>query len=454
MTPGRLGGGRRAPRLFGPYDRMPLLLAMSQNGGFIRRSDVAKTAGKRSIDNLALTDKAGLILLPWRYTDRRYMMALNPDFPLANEVARLLRALSRDYPSVLAHTVPVGERRLPRSPAARVASLDHLLGSPVRTQTLAALEHLGGRVQQKLLHRGVPGQFVTAVKNVVNYFIAEGVLTKRGQEIAFGQHTWMPELRRLLRAYLRKRELFQRSLDALEGRHHGRGPVPCSLLGQPRVEKALIALAAHGPMRPSRLFASANSGSIQRTLDVFRRDGTIAIRHEKRSRLISLNAAYPLYQELRQLLLSLGEHVGQVGKNLDLVDRQGTFSPERLFTHTARTEILIIINCCERGEADASSLSRLLPEYDRGSIREALVKFENDGILRSRYYKGLHVYALDPTYAHWRPLKRLLDAVMREWPQYETLGRIESRLHSTRRARRTAVSLPAKRRGRRKKRSA
>lgn len=89
-----------------------------------------------------------------------------------------------------------------------------------------------------------------------------------------------------------------------------------------------------------------------------------------------------------------------------------------------------MVNACKGGEIEASSLSRLLPEYDRGSARKALRKYVSDGVLRSRTLKGLRMYSLDPTFPHWRPLRRLLDAIAKEWPHYRTLAAVEDNLRS------------------------
>lgn len=336
----------------------------------------------------------------------------------------------------------IEEQRLRKRRRQRKTAIDYLFGSPVRTQTLATLEALGGRAWQKNVHRGVPGQFAYAVKNVVNYFISEGVLEKRDQNILFRKQAWTPALRRLLRAYLKAQPAFGDALRESLKRNAvaGRGYRPLGLVGPPPMQRALITLAINGPLQPSALLGSAGAVSVEGSLDLLEREGIIAIRSKPRTRIISLNAAYPVYREFRALLLSLG-NAGLVPPKPDLADERGNFSPERLFTQGTRSEVLIMVGACRKGEIEISSLSRLLPQYDRGSIRKALLKFRSQGILRSRTWKGLHLYSLDPAYPQWRALKRLLDAIAVQWPYYRTMGDIEEKLFSERRKARSAVRI-------------
>jgi hypothetical protein len=273
------------PNLFGAYGRMPLLLAMAQNGGFIRRSDVIKKTGSQSIDNLRVTDKAGVILLPWHYRRGRYVLALNPKFPLHKELIALLRSLGREHISPLADVVPRDDRLLPKRSSQRAIALDYLFGSPVRTQTLATLEALGGRAQQAKLHRCVPEQFTYAVKTVVGYYVSQGVLEKRGTSIAFCKHAWMPALQSLLRAYLSVQIEFAKALKAEFKLNPppGRGYRRLGLLGPPGIQRALIFLAVHGPSRPSRLLSAARVATVAGSLRSLEREGIIAIRHAPRT---------------------------------------------------------------------------------------------------------------------------------------------------------------------------
>jgi hypothetical protein len=445
---------KRPPNLFGAYKRMPLLIAMIQNADFIRRSDIVKRTGRQAVDQVEISDKAGLLLPPWRYKNIYYMMALNPRFPLIREFKALLKELSRQYPSALAGVVPTVDRRLPKRLPRRKIALDYLLGSPVRTQTLAVLEALGGRTWQSNVHRGVPGQFMSAVKTVVNFFIAEGVLEKRGVTIAFSKRAWIPALRRLLRAYLKKQTDFSAALDVQARKYSERrqGYRKLHLLAPPSTQRALVALAVNGPMRASRLLASATANS-DKTIAIWQREGILANRKVGHSRLISLNSSYPAYRELRALLLSIGD-VESTSHRRDLSEERAIFSAERLFASRLRSETMIMLGACRNGEIDVASLGRLLPQYEVSSLRKALRKYEVDGIVRSRVWKGLKLYSLDPGYPHWHALKRLLDAVTLRWPHYRTVADVEERLFSRERAARQGRPAPERRLGRRRVRGA
>lgn len=429
-----MSGGRaaqRPPRLFGAYRRMPLLIAMVENGGFIRRMDIADSSGKKPVDDLLVSDKSGLLLQKWRYRAHHYMVSFNPDFPLLPEVFLLLKALARYYPSGLANVVPREDRVIPNHRPRRSHNVDYSFGSPTRTQTLAALEALGGKAWQNNIHRGVPGQAHSSVKNVVAYFVCEGVLEKRGCTICFRRQPWLLQLRKLLRAYLRVRSDFHNRLEkalALRTREQ-RGLPKLDLLASPPVQRCLMALATHGPMGPTRLFAKAATVSANGTLDIFRREGIIAIRKGPRARVIGLNAAYPVYRELRALLLRMGGGCTDIAeRGSDFTLAKATFSPRRLFTSELRSEVLIVVNTSKSGGISASSIRRLLPEYDLCNLRSALRKFVRQGILRSRRDGVQRLYSLNPRYPVWRELKMLLDAVAEHWPSYRTIAGIEDRL--------------------------
>lgn len=89
-----------------------------------------------------------------------------------------------------------------------------------------------------------------------------------------------------------------------------------------------------------------------------------------------------------------------------------------------------MLNATPKGEMDAATMGRLLPEYNRVSTRRALWRFHDPGIIRSRRFKGLELFSLNVEYKYWKPLRRLLHAIKIKWPHYAAVASVEQRLQT------------------------
>ncbi len=409
----------KLPALFGGYGRTDLLvtLAVLQR---VRRTRLLKNFGYDLIQPRGRVHPAG-VTVQWKIgKNRGSVLALNPLYPLIGELRRFLLALAKHVEIETTCDVLATEWRIPGSATKKIAiQLESLFGSRTRTLTLVTLELLGGRARRKELHHCVPGEFYEAVRNETKRLLSESVLEREDDKIRFVSATWAKELRQLLRAYARIDKTLAPEVKGqrrFDGRASKRVAEKYSLLGPPRIERMLVALAERGPLSSSRLFASAKT-KYPKGLGLYEQMGVLV--RFKRGRFVtySLNKAHPLHKEIRRLLLSLG--AGSRGnRSNDLIVRQTDFEADRLFTRPLRTALLLSLQAAGTAGLDASALSRLLPEHDRGKISKALKRFEKNEIIGHRKWKTMNLFVLNPSNTHYKALHGLLAKANKIWPEY------------------------------------
>ena len=408
---------RNPPNLFGAYERMNVLTALARHGT-LRRADVIRKAGLCSIDLLHVSDSAGLISR-WRLepASSGYAVALNPAFPLSAELRKLLLILEREFPTPYRSTCPPPKRGVPPK-AEREGRLDELFTSTVRTMTLLALELLGGQAPQSDLYRSVPDQTKTAVKNVMKFYIGQGVLSKSGTTMRFARNSWSEPLRDLLRGLALARPdlaaLIHRNIDSSR-RRFARSDHRSALLGYESFERALMSLAADGPSSFAHVFGSAGA-DVDKGLEVYSGMGLVISHKNGHDRTYSLNAAHPIAAELRELLLAMCGRRRAPGVE-DFADASRAFSVERLFQFTSRTALLLTLFACPSG-LDATTLTKLLPQFDASQLRKGLKRFTELGPLKT-LSRGKRVdYVFDNQYQFFRELKALLTKANSKWPKW------------------------------------
>lgn len=405
------------PNLFGPYNRTGFLAALADQGP-LRANELRGQFGANSIMPRH-EDVSGLITR-WLRSPRARMVALNPGFPLAAPLRRLLGSLAKSYPVPVLRTIGTSTISVPKAAKSREADLDVLFGSRVRTLTLVSLEVLGGIASLNMLKRCVPGEYYKSVRTALKHFVAEGVLIRRGDNLEFRSTPWMGELRQLLRAYARIRSSIR---DDIRGAAHGHASRPgrlenFDLLGPQAASRILVALARNGPMRYARLFAEART-ECDKSLTSLKRMGVVVDRSERRVRTISLNRAHPVYRELRRLLAAIAG--GDDPTAVSDFEASASFDVDMLFGRRLRTSVLLAIDAAQSG-LDASSLQRVLPEHDLFNLRRCLEQFERLGVLGKRRWKNTLYYDFDRDYAYYPALRGLLGPINNRWPSYAAAG--------------------------------
>lgn len=412
---------------------MEILIAIAANR-CVRLKDIRKTYGPYTLDNFASSDRAGLTIRWLLGPTRGYAFALNPHFSLTNELRRLLVTLSREYPVRVKSDARVSDAKIPRGVRGRDERIDLLFGSSLKTRTLAALEVFGGSERQALLWHAVPGEFANSVKTLAKRLFRDGILQRKGENIVFASRPWTRELRAVLKAYIKQNPGFKEAVAAAKRvrnvprrLHHAFG-----LFGPGAMERTLTALAINGPMSYVRLLAAART-STELALRSLERDGLVASVRSGRSRTVGLNAAHPIYRELLALLASFAN--ARFARSSVCVprDRDEAYGISSLFTTELRLDLLLTVASSQKGEIDAASVGRVLPEYDGTKIFKRLHAFENEEILLSQRWKTLLLYRLNPDYAHYAPLVRLLKRIAVWRPETIAATRMEEALYPPRR---------------------
>jgi hypothetical protein len=142
--------------------------------------------------------------------------------------------------------------------------------------------------------------------------------------------------------------------------------------------------------------------------------------------MVSLNAAFPAYRELRGLLLALAgegeKKVRDFSEPLDEYDIAALFHGKvrrRWSTQyqSALLKALLFINALPEGELDVASLNRLRPEHAPFTLHNRMHWMLDQGIVTARKSGHMLYYGLNPDYRAHKPLKRLLDRIATVWPE-------------------------------------
>ncbi len=442
MGPGVVRKSKNFPPIFGPYHLTELLVALHRHGP-IRAPVLHKYFGLNGSSSYKGKMNHAHILVSARRRKpdcRSAMIGINPNLPVYDEFARLIDALARRY---TLRAVPKEIR--PAEIAAFYAAIhppvevEAIFGTYCRTLTLVALHALGGKETISKLGRSVLGHFSSQVKNAVIGMIEEGILARQGSVVIFNARLdWLPELQELLAALghqMPRVTGFARYRKAL--RQISKCGTACAS-GQhfrffgSRVNQAILAyLAAHGPSRITEVCAAASAYGTRNVVEPLLRSGVViqVPTQNKRKVIVCLNAAHPVYAELRALLRSdivLRDSLPfsanrPLYRGEDYHEERAEFEPYTLVGVTAKiatTNVLATLAHAAHGEIDGASLSRILNEHDRGKMVKALRRLETLGVVATRRWKGMCMYRLDETWPAHSELNDLLLAMGRVWPEY------------------------------------
>ena len=413
---------------------MDVLISLAAQGDSMTRVSLRRSnwSGEPpSIDVLERSDKAGL-LERWLTPSRQWIVALNAHHPLAPEINALLRALGESFTTRFRERWPHSVTRRPESLSERTCDSDLLFTSLVRTRSLVTLEMLGGSINIMRLANCAPGVAASEVKNAIRFYRRQGVLRNEDGLISFEDEPWMPSLRNLLNAYLKQRPEIARAVEALAAQEQGSRQSRMArrgIVGPASVERILTSLAINGSMRYSELAAATKtmaSGSLG--LSVLEDEGIVVSRRARpKERYVSLNAGHPVFPELLALLSSLsGQRRGRNAS--DMIDAEREFTSDRLLWDPLRTAVLLAIEATEGGEIDASTMMRRLPEKATNVIQERLRALQHQEILVVRHWKSLKLYSFNPEHPYIQPLRTLLRAANRVWPDHGIAASLDSEL--------------------------
>ncbi len=442
MGPGVARKRKNFPPLFGPYHLTELLAALHRLGP-IRTPVLHRYFGLNGSSSYKGKMNRSHILVSARRRKpdcRSATIGINPNMPVYDEFARLIDALARQY---TLRAIPKEIR--PTEIAAFYAAIhppvevEAIFGTYCRTLTLVALHALGGKETTSKLGRSVLGHFSSQVKNAAIGMIEEGILARQGSVVMFNARlNWLPELQELLAALGRQMPRvtgFARYMKAV--RQISKCGTACSngqyfrFFGS-RVNQAILAyLAAHGPSRITEVCAAASAYGTRNAIEPLLRSGVViqVPTHNKRKVIICLNAAHPVYRELRALLRSSIVFTDALPflahqtlyQGADHAEERAEFEPYTIFGVTAKiatTNVLAILAHAVHGEIDGASLSRILNEHDRGKMSKALKRLESLGVVATRSWKGMCMYRLDESWPAYSEMRHLLLAIGRAWPEY------------------------------------
>lgn len=424
----------KVPQIFGDHTYALMLLARH---GPVRRCELQRVLSMSQLDRLIETDTTGLFVewpLPFRDgCQRGYAVSLNPDFPLIREVKALARKLFECYPIPdITTDIKSDEARQPGLAKRRHSSDDMLFGYPTRTALLAALEVLGGSARYAELRHGVPNITDAGAQAAIIKAVQLGFLKRANGTISFPDLQWVPQLRTLLRAFLRLRPEFAISAKArlnsfIEVRSD-RGKY--AILGRAAMERAIIALAINGTMTEAQLMELARTSQDKHGLDYLKAMGIVAtIKDSRRSRLIGLNTRHPLYKKLhRFILVYYGKDPNPTSWPKGLSVPLPSYGYDKLFATSVRLDVMVHVAIAKHGEIDAASIGCLVDHSPR-NIQSALKYFERLGFLVHRWGRGyIKRYRFNSKAQGAGQLRALLRKIADMDPHYRNLAKLIDRL--------------------------
>jgi hypothetical protein len=446
------------PAIFGPYDRTEMLAALHRLGPI--RSPILKNIFGGEAGRAIKRPKANpsRILAATRIQKGRHgcadVIGINPTCPVIPQIGRLLDKMTTIHPlrEIENDIRPDEVAQFYADQHHPPVDLDCLLGTAVQTRTLVALWALGGRQDIGKLQRSVFEQFVTRVRVAIMGFVKMGVLVKNGISVEFKQDLeWLPELLDLLAALAPHLPTVTAQVQVVQkarkkgkwGTAHSAG-TEFRFVGS-RVNQGILAyLAVHGPsaiMKISAAVASVNPQAIEPLI----RAGLVCriiINPNSRSKhLYSLNAAHPVYKELRAFLRTrpILEDSFPVDTPIALFDRQYFADPNVTFlpypilgtSHkTAVTDMITMLEHTPNREANVTSLADLVAEHSSTAAKDTMLRFLRLGVLVDYWDKGLRFFRLDETWPAHVEFRNLLLAIGREWPEYAEGGAVEAEMFS------------------------
>ncbi|MGA8475497.1 MAG: hypothetical protein WB681_10525 [Candidatus Cybelea sp.] len=431
LRPKVLAVRSKIPRVFG--HNTYVYAAIAANGAVLRETDINASLGHTAVNSLYQPDREALGILR-RFQiqtvqgvgPRGYAVVFDESFPLVKEARALARTIGEHYPLPIDNKMP---KETPPPPQPRKKyQVELLAGSEVNTLVLATTRFLRGKTTRSELAAAVPYGSMTAVERSLQRLTEYGILDTRSG-FYFTAAPWLPQLERLYDAYLRLRPELREEIHArfrLKKRsqddHHING-----LFGYAVEERVLQTLAVHGPMKRTELAAVTMltrdeqmlrplvKAGILTTQEQIGNRGTGGKSHGTRKRImVSLNAAFPAYRELRAVLLALASQ--PVTRVRDLADPRTNYDPNAIFNTPTLLKALLLMNAVPEAEMDVASLNRLRPEHAPYTLHGRMKWMLDEKIISVRKSGHMLYYGLDPTYPAYKALKRLLDRIAQVWP--------------------------------------
>ncbi len=447
------------PPLFGPYRWTELLVALHKRGPLRNLAVRSVLFDDRSIEK-PKTNVARLVLSSSVPKRRFRFLNLNPRAYDIPEFIEVLERLAQCYPiretPLPRHRAADSPPIIPRADAPEI-SVDAIFGSVVRTRILLTLHALGGTYSIGQLESSVLNIPYTHVRSTTYALAEEGLLLREGPTVRFNpEFACFESVLSLLDALIPQLPDITSNAHARHlvratpnGTAHSDG-IRHRLFGTRTAQAVLAYLAAYGPSRKLEICgAVASKDSLMAPLIS---KGLVCKVEENSNDTVhafySLNTGHPLYRQLRAILRTdqVMNQSFPVRPKRDLYEGEDLCSPPRDYlpyalcgkiteNHTALVaDILATLNHTEHRECEPAALARVLGEHDRNGIDSALGRLERQGILTSRWWKGLHLFRLDANYGAHRELVDLLVAMGRVWPEYREGGESEAESRSPKRA--------------------
>jgi hypothetical protein len=379
LRPRVLSVRAKIPWIFG--DNTYVYAAIAASGGVLRESDIHSSLGHAAVNSLHKPDREALgILRRFRIQTvqssgpRGFAVCFDETFPLTKEARALARKIG------VCHSPPIDNKmpkETPPPPTSRNYNVDLIAGSEVNTLVLATTRALRGNASLSELAAAVPHGSLTAVKRAISRLRDYGILdADKDGGVYFKKAPWRSLIERLYDEYLRLRPDLQakaRERAKIKRQRRERRAAQ-NLFGYAVKERALKALALHGPMRRTELASVATIARDEIVFKTLIKAGILAVEeqvgkkgkgskaHGTRKRVVvSLNAAFPVYRELRALLLSFAE--GDAKKVRDLSHPRKHYDISAIFNTPTLLKALLLMNAVNERELDVASLNRLRPEH-------------------------------------------------------------------------------------------
>jgi hypothetical protein len=422
---------RNIPNIFG--ENTYVYVAIAANGGVLRETDIQAALGQAAARSLGQPARMALGITHRTKIQtgdvsgpKGYAATFDQHFPLKREVSALARKIGSCYPLLIQNRMP---RENPIPTAQRTYDIDLLAGSTVNTLVLAASRTLRGKVSFSELAAAVPYPSIAAVKNSILRLKRAGILSTISNHVYFASTPWRPQVERLYDAYLRQRPGLRKDIceRVKLKRHHSAVSTAQNLFGYAVKQRVLKALALYGPVPRTELMSATMMTRDNTMLKTLARAGIVAIQeslggkgdktraHGARKRVVvSLNAAFPAYSELRALLLALSNQSTHPIRNF--VDRRDDYDIYALFNSPALLKALLFINTVHHRQLDVASLNRLRPEHAPFTLHGRMHWLLELGVIRVRTQGLVRLYSLNPDFTAYKPLKRLLDRIATVWP--------------------------------------
>jgi len=438
------------PPIFGTVTY--LLSAVAAVGTPVRLRDVSASLGQGAERTLrAAEGGAGLVRTFLKtqqgHGPRPVAVMFDETFPLAKEIVSLARKIGTQHPLPLTKGWP-GEQ--PPSPKKRKHEIDVLFGSEVNTLVLATVRVLRGKVGRVELEAAVPYDSLVAVERAARRLRDFGILDERGTYLA--DTPWRPHLERLLDGYLRLRPDFRQHVRerAKAKRDHRAARSTEPLFGLASTARVLAALALYGPMTRTRLRAITMLTHQNTALDPLVAADVLAVEtrtgspgkgtraHGTRQQLVvGLNAAFPVYKELRDILVALSDDVpaenGRIARAPAVAASDRPYDVTALFSTAPLLWALLMINSVPDRELDVASLHRLRPQHAEFTLHGRMRWLMTQGLVKQRRQGLVIYYGLNPDHRLYRPLKRLLDRISKIWPDLVEAAKVNNNLKPARR---------------------